>query len=79
VADLEVNHLLATTTGQGVPKVKPHPRLAQIDIQSRMMRADASHRTTIRGNMAVIRMISTTSLKIEDASGTEHQVHHNDF
>jgi hypothetical protein len=28
--------------------------------------------------MAIIGMISATSLKIRGTSGTEHQVHHND-
>jgi hypothetical protein len=31
------------------------------------------------GNMIVIGMISVTLLKIGGTSGTEHQVHHNDF
>jgi hypothetical protein len=38
----------------------------------------ASHRTTMRGNMDVLGMISATSSKIRGAFGTEHEVHHND-
>jgi hypothetical protein len=65
--------------GQGVPEVKSRPRLVQIDIYQRTMRVGASHRTAMHENMAVIRMISATSLKIRGASRTEHQVHHNDL
>jgi hypothetical protein len=70
------NRLLATTIGQGVSEVKPHPQPVQIGIYLSKMHAGASHRTIMRGTMAVIGMTSTTLLKIGGASKTEHQVHH---
>jgi hypothetical protein len=77
-ANLIVAEKSATTIRQGVPEVKSRLQLVQISIYPRMMHADASHRTAMRGNMAVIGMISATLTKIGGTSRTKHQVHHND-
>jgi hypothetical protein len=76
-ANLIVAEKSATTIRQGVPEVKSCLQLVQISIYPRMMHADASHRTAMRENMAVIGMISATLTKIGGASRTKHQVHHN--
>jgi hypothetical protein len=65
--DFKGNHLLVTTIGQGALEVTLHPQPVQIGIYPRTMRAGASCRTAVHGNMTIIGMISATSLKIGGA------------